>query len=157
MKRSSSCGKGKKGSLSSLCSLFHTFHREIEMRVGDFVWLPVRYGDRLPVCRDLFRQPSALLGMVGRAFDSGAHPFSGCSRRLLTLASHLLLRWFRPAWFRVHPGFIFKFPDLRCGFSIHSVTNPLVIEDMQLNLFDKAKICLSRSTAVNGLGIKWFV
>ncbi|KAF2558562.1 hypothetical protein F2Q68_00013990 [Brassica cretica] len=33
----------------------------------------------------------------------------GCSRRLLILASHLLLRWFRPAWLRVHPGFISSF------------------------------------------------
>ena len=59
------------GTLSPLSSLLHTFHREIEMRVGDFVWPPVRYGDRLPVRRDLFRQLSASSGMVGRLSTLG--------------------------------------------------------------------------------------
>ncbi|CAN7055482.1 unnamed protein product, partial [Brassica oleracea var. botrytis] len=80
---------------------------------------PVRYGDRLPVRRDFFRQPSASSGMVGRlstlglilsqdicflstvfvAFGSGGYVLSRASFSLWTFGDFgisvevLLCRW----------------------------------------------------------------
>ncbi|CAN6881015.1 hypothetical protein Bca4012_071424 [Brassica carinata] len=87
--------------------------REIEMRVGDFVLTAGSLRRSTSHPSGPFPTAVSFVRDGWSAFDSGAQPFSGCSHRFLTLASHLFLRWFRPAWLRVHPGFIFKFSDLR--------------------------------------------
>ena len=58
------------------------------------------------------------------AFDSGTHLSSRCSRRLLTLAIHLPLRWFRPALLRVNLGFVFFLPDL-CFWALRFIPSSI--------------------------------
>ena len=128
-------GASATGSLSSLCSLLHIFHREIEMRVGDFVRPPFCYGDRLPVRRDLFRQPSASSGMVGRLSTLGLiFPQDVVAGFWLWWAT-----FFSGGFGRLGSEFISDFVliVLRFCSSILSAFNPLVIERMQSDLFFK--------------------
>ena len=136
---------------------FISFTERLKWESVTLFWQPVHYGDRLPIRRDLFRQLSASSGMVGRLSTLGLNLFQD------VVTGFWLWRttFFSGGFGRLGSGFIpdlfFKFSDLRWGFLIHFVTNPHVIEDMQLNLFYKANICPSKSTTINGLGIKRFI